>query len=249
MNLTMLQWQNLTVLLGGLSTLAVFSFLVKENPFYRFFEHFYIGIATGLGIILAFKNFLWPNILVPLFGLNIVQYPDGTFSQPYNPWVLLYAVALIFGLFYYFAYTRRYAWLSKLAIGFSLGIGGGIAFKAFFSEWVPQIQSSFRPLVVRTCTDGACAFDIWKSVENTVFVFTFVAVMYYFFFSFRRTTKGGAALAHGGRLMLMVCFGAFFGSTVMARMALLVERVSFLLIDWRLVVAQLIGFSAGGGTL
>ncbi len=44
----------------------------------------------------------------------------------------------------------------------------------------------------------------------------------------------------------MVCFGAFFGSTVMARMALLVERVGFLLIDWRAVVAHLLGFSGGG---
>lgn len=247
MNLSMLQWQNLTILLGGLSTIAVFSFLVKENALYRFFEHFYIGIATGLGVILGFKNFLWPIILVPLFGLDIVQYPDGTFSKEYNPWVLLYGVAVVFGLFYYFAYTRRYAWLSKLAIGFSLGIGGGIAFKAFFSEWVPQIQSSFKPLLVRTCKEGACRIDLWSSFENAVFIFTFVAVMYYFFFSFKRKTRVGAGMAHGGRLMLMVCFGAFFGSTVMARMALLVERVSFLLIDWRIVIVNLLGFGSGGG--
>lgn len=246
MSMTVEQWQGLTILLGGISTIAVFSFLIKENALYRFFEHFYIGIATGLGVILGFKNFLWPVILVPLFGLDIVQYPDGTYSKEYNPWVLLYGVAVIFGLFYYFAYTRRYAWLSKLAIGFSLGIGGGIAFKAFFSEWMPQIQSSFKPLIVRECANDVCAINWWSSFENTTFVFTFIAVMYYFFFSFKRTTRGGAALAHSGRLMLMVCFGAFFGSTVMARMALLVERVSFLLTDWRIVVAQLLGLGGGG---
>jgi hypothetical protein len=32
--------------------------------------------------------------------------------------------------------------------------------------------------------------------------------------------------------MLMGCFGAFFGSTIMARMALLVERLDFLIHDW-----------------
>ena len=31
-------WETLTVILGGVATLAVFSFLVKENSFYRFFE-------------------------------------------------------------------------------------------------------------------------------------------------------------------------------------------------------------------
>lgn len=245
MTMSLAQWQQLTLFFAGLSTLAVFSFLIKENPFYRFFEHFYIGIATGLGVILTFKNFLWPNILVPLLGLDIVQFPDGTLSKEYNPWLLLYGVAIIFGMFFYFSYSRRYAWLSKLVIGFSLGIGGGLAFKAFFSEWIPQIQSSFKPLIVRQCENGVCAFDLWQSFENSVFVITFTMVMYYFFFSFRRTTRTGAVMARGGRLLLMVCFGAFFGSTVMARMALLVERVSFLLIDWRGVVSTMLGFGGG----
>lgn len=247
MSLSPEQWRELTLLFAGLSTLAVFSFLIKENPFYRFFEHIYIGIATGLGVILTFKNFLWPNIIVPLLGFDIVQFPDGTFSKEYNPWVLMYGVAMCFGMFFYFSYSRRHAWLSKLVIGFSLGIGGGLAFKAFFSEWIPQIQSSFKPLLVRQCAEGACAINWWESFENAVFVATFAVVMYYFFFSFRRTTKAGAVMARSGRLLLMVCFGAFFGSTVMARMALLVERVSFLLIDWRMVVAQILGISSGGG--
>jgi hypothetical protein len=33
-------------------------------------------------------------------------------------------------------------------------------------------------------------------------------------------------------LMMMCCFGAFFGSTIMARMALLVERLEFLINEW-----------------
>jgi len=245
LNPTIAGWPQITIVIAGLSTLAVFSFLYRENPLYRFFEHFYIGIATGLGIILGFKNFLWPNILVPLFGLDIVTYPDGTTSAEYNPWILLYGVALIFGLFYYFSYSKRYAWLSKLAIGFSLGIGGGLAFKSFFSEWIPQIQSSFKPLIVLACTEGACQVDYRQTIENWVFVFSFVSVMYYFFFSFKRTTKIGAGVAQSGRLLLMVCFGAFFGSTVMARMALLVERVNFLLNDWWIAVSTVFGMSGG----
>jgi hypothetical protein len=40
---------------------------------------------------------------------------------------------------------------------------------------------------------------------------------------------------------MMVCFGAFFGSTVMARMALLVERIGFMTIEWWGVVLKLLG--------
>lgn len=239
-------WQTLTVLLGGVVTLAVFSFLIKENPLYRFFEHLFIGIAAGLGTVLAIRNFLWPNILVPMLGLDIVVYPDGSQSKEYNSFFLLYLLPLAFGLLYYCSYSKKYSWLSKLVIGFTLGMSGGIAFKAFFSEWIPQIASSFKPLVVRECVEGVCAFNWWQSFENIVFLVTLFSVMYYFFFSFERHGKAGERFAYTGRWLMMICFGAFFGSTVMARMALLVERVQFLLIDWSAVVAQLIGISSSG---
>jgi hypothetical protein len=35
-----------------------------------------------------------------------------------------------------------------------------------------------------------------------------------------------------GRWLLMVSFGAFFGNTVMTRMAVFLERLQFLLRDW-----------------
>jgi hypothetical protein len=218
----------ITIVVGGFATVAIFSFLVKENPLYRFFEHLYIGIAAGFGVILTFKNFLWPRILSPMLGYSVVTYPDGTTSAPYNPGYLLYLIPMAFGLLYYFIYSKRYGWLAKIVIGFSLGMSGGIALKGFYNEMIPQIVGSFKPLVVAG-TDG---IDWWASFENTVFIVTLVAVMYYFFFSFRSEGRLSRGLSSTGRWLMMVCFGAFFGSTVMARMALLVERVQFLLNDW-----------------
>lgn len=221
-------WELATVLLGGVATLAIFSFLIKENPFYRFFEHVFIGIAAGLGAVIGIKNFLWPQVLEPLLGMDIVQYPDGTFSKAYDPAWLLYILPMLFGLLYYFIYSRRYNWLAKLVIGFSLGASGGLAFKGFFNRTLPQISGSFKPLLVF----DSSGFDAWGSFENLIFVFTLLAVMYYFFFSFKATSRRLESFALCGRWLLMVCFGAFFGSTVMARLALLVERVQFLWSDW-----------------
>ena len=47
---------------------------------------------------------------------------------------------------------------------------------------------------------------------------------------------------------MMVCFGAFFGSTMMARMALLVERLDFLASDWVSAIAK-IATHLGGGSV
>lgn len=226
-----------TVFVGGVCTVAIFSFLVKENIFYRFFEHLFIGISTGLGAVLGIRYFLWPQILVPLLGLDIDIYPDGTPSKEYNPLLLLYILPMLFGLLYYFIYSKKHGWLAKLVIGFSLGASAGLAFKGFFAEMLPQLASSFKSVVV---LNSDLSVNYAESFSNILFIFTLLAVMYYFFFSIKSESRVGNSFAASGRWLMMVCFGAFFGSTVMARLALLVERLQFLLDDWRVAIVTLI---------
>lgn len=221
-------WEIFITIVAGVGTIAILTFVIRENSFYRFFEHLFIGIAAGLGPILTLRDFLWPKILEPMLGLDIATYPDGTRSQNYNELGLLYLLPMMFGLLYYFIYSKRLNWLAKLVIGFSLGVSGGLVFKGFFAEVIPQITSSFKPLLVF----GPQGFDIGKSISNTIFVGTLLVVMYYFFFTIRNEKRESPILTHSGRWLMMVCFGAFFGSTVMARLALLVERMQFLLDDW-----------------
>jgi hypothetical protein len=56
--------------------------------------------------------------------------------------------------------------------------------------------------------------------------------MTYFFFSFEHNRPGIRQASALGRWLMMVTFGAFFGSTVMARMALLIDRLQFMIHDW-----------------
>jgi hypothetical protein len=227
----------LTTVVGGIATLAIFSFLIKENAFYRFFEHLFLGIAAGLGPMLIVRDFLWPNILEPMLGLTVVRYPDGTVEQPYQPLYLLYLAPMLFGCLYYFIYSQRHAWLAKLVIGFTLGASGALTIRGFFSEAIPQITGSFKPLLV--FVDGH--LSLFESFSNMLFVATLLLVLNYFFFTFGREGSLQGRLAPLGRPLLMVCFGAFFGSTVMARLALLVERVQFIVGDWFAAVRFLLG--------
>jgi hypothetical protein len=228
-------WPLATTLIGGVCVLAIYSFLVKENSGYRLFEHLFIGISAGMGVVVGIRDFLWPRILEPLFGLDIVVYPDGTLSKEYNFWLILYLLPMAFGLLYYTLYSKKHAWMAKLVIGFSLGMSGGIAFKGFFNEITPQITKSLKPLLTWSPVAGEPGmYQLGIAFGNCLFVFTLLSVMVYFFFSFRATAESPTLrkVSHSGRWLMMVCFGAFFGSTVMARMALLVERIQFLLTDW-----------------
>jgi hypothetical protein len=235
-------WEAITILVGGLATLGIYTFLIKENPVFRFFEHLFIGVAAGFLPVLTVRDFLWPKVLQPLFGYSRVVYPDGSVAQGYSFYYLLYIIPIMFGLLYYTLYSKKYSWLSKLVIGFSLGVSAGVSFKGFFAEIIPQLLSSFKPLIV---FDSA-GFVVWQTcLSNMLFLFTLVTVMWYFFFSFRHEGRTSTVVNVSGRWMMMICFGAFFGSTVMARMALLVERVRFLTVEWWQVVQEVMVSSVG----
>lgn len=218
-------WEWWATFAGGVSTLAVFSFLYRENRFYRIFEHFYIGIATAYGVMSLIRDPFWPEVIRPLFGFERVVFPDGSVKKAYDQRELLLILPIVFGSLYYTILSRRWSWIAQVVIGFSFGVSAGLTFKGLFVELLPQIFDSFRPVYV----PGSWG----ETVSNLVFIVILLSSMTYFFFSFKRRPGGLVERTSSlGRWMLMGCFGAFFGSTIMARMALLVERLDFLVNEW-----------------
>ena len=57
---------DLSVWVGAFLTLCIFSFLYKDNPFYRFAEHLFVGVSAGYFIILNFWTVIVPNLWEPL---------------------------------------------------------------------------------------------------------------------------------------------------------------------------------------
>jgi hypothetical protein len=169
-----------------------------------------------------------------LFGADRIVFPDGTYQQDYAFSNLLWIAPMMFGLLYYALLTKRYKWLAQLVIGCQLGYAAGLSFKGIFIELMPQIFDSFKPLYVPGSMEATFA--------NLIFIVTLLSSLSYFFFTFKRSdVRGGETgiMSHTltwcsglGRWLMMGCFGAFFGSTIMARMALLIERLQFMIQTW-----------------
>lgn len=222
-----MNWDLIGALAGGFCVLAIYSFLYKENPFYRFFEHLFIGVATGYGLVMTITLFVWPDWLKPTLGCDLEPW------QRYNPWKLLMFLPALFGLGMYFMLSRKRNWIARLVIGAGLGISGGMAFQGFFATFLPTLVDSFRPLAVHGFDAAGGAFLWWRRMlENLLFLLTLVCVMSYFFFSFEHRRPVIRQTSAAGRWLMMITFGAFFGTTVMARMALLIDRLQFLSGDW-----------------
>ena len=67
---------DILVWISSLLTLFIFSFIFKDNPFYRFAEHLFVGTSAGYFIALSYHNVVYPNLIVPLFKegqlLNVI---------------------------------------------------------------------------------------------------------------------------------------------------------------------------------
>lgn len=206
-------WDTATIWLSALGTLAIYSVLYKENPVYRLAEHIFIGAAAGYGVYYA-----WTQILKPLWWDRITG----------GNWVWIFA--LLAGAMFYFIYSQKHSWISRLIFGGLLGLISGAAFKAFAGINMDRISASFKPLYVHG-PNMTTIESVSASLNNVLFVLILLTVMAYFFFSFEHKSTIRRVPANIGRWVLMFAFGAMFGSTVMARMSLLIGRIYFILHD------------------
>ncbi|MBN1902985.1 hypothetical protein JW926_16800 [Candidatus Sumerlaeota bacterium] len=94
-------------------TLAVYSFLYKDNPFYKLAEHLYIGVSTGYLIVIAWNDAILPQFVVKLF-----------FQSP-PAYVVL--IPGIMGLMMYTRFIKGVSWVSRISLAFVIGWGAGVA--------------------------------------------------------------------------------------------------------------------------
>jgi len=198
-------------------TLFIFSFLYKDNPLFKLAENLYVGVSVGYTIVKTYDT-----VIVHLIWKPIVENKE---------WTLLIPVAI--GLLMLTRYVPKAAWLSRYAFAFIVGVGSGLAIPRTISSFIlKQIEDTVRPLMMLVPGEGV-TFN-WSLLNpasglNTIIILVGVSsVLFYFFFSVEHTGPG-KAVARTSILFLMIAFGAAFGYTVMARMSLLIGRLSDLI--------------------
>jgi len=207
--------------LAAFLTLAIYSFLYKDNPVYRFAESLLIGVSVGFLLVVAFDSTILPKALEPLgksFG-DILN--GGAKSILGFIWVLI-PVAL--GLLMFARFVRGWAWMSRIALALYIGFGAGASIPANMQSFIlSQIKASLMPFL---------SIDtVWGAINAVMVIVGLVSTLFYFFFSKAHTGNFGR-VAKLGTYFLMVFFGATFGYTVMARISLLIGRLTFLMRDW-----------------
>jgi hypothetical protein len=207
--------------LAGILTLAIFSFLYKDNAFYKFAEHLFVGVAAGYYVSIQFRNVFVPNLWDPLIAGDLWSF-----------------VPLILGLLLFARLVPKASWLSRWPMGAMIGAYAGLSLIGFLQgDLIEQVRANLVSLKVTYPETGE--LNAFASFNNFLLIVGVLTTLVYFFFSLEHKGPVGV-ISKIGIYFLMISFGASYGFTVMARISLLIGRLEFLFWEWPAAFATLL---------
>ncbi|MDH5791322.1 MAG: hypothetical protein OEZ44_03990 [Candidatus Bathyarchaeota archaeon] len=185
-------------------TLMIYSYPYKDTPLFKFAEHTMIGLGIAITTIMGIRNIL-----------------DIAVGSIVNKGEIAWIVPILLGLALFTRYSRQYAWLSRWPLALLVGVGIGVSMGS-------SVDASFLAQIRSTVT-GVNTLN--KALLGIMIIITIT----YFIFSIGKEQREKGAFKYTsqlGRYVMMLCFGALFGNTIMTRMALFIGRMNFLLFEW-----------------
>lgn len=172
--------ETLGVWIAAALTLCIFSFLYKDNPFYKFAEHLFVGIAAGYGIVIQAKDGLEGTILEPI-GEAAAAGQTGE--------IILIIVPVLIGLLFFAQFVPNYAWLVRIPFALTIGYGAGLA--------VPRLMEADIFKQIHSTLLSFTTFDPAGSITVTLLVFiVFISALIYLFSTEHPgTVRGSLVLA------------------------------------------------------
>jgi hypothetical protein len=190
-------------------TLAIYSFLYGENPWYRLAEHIYAGVSVGYSVA---------------FNLDYLR------DQWVDRWSLeggmmvIYIICILIGLLWYARFVKQYFHFYRWTLAIIVGTGIGMALRTvIFTQFLNQIiaQASMSLFV---------SGDMVSTISNIFIAIMTPSVLLYFWFT-GGTREGGPMdyVRKIARYTIMAGFGSAYGYTVLTRYSLFIGRAQFLL--------------------
>jgi hypothetical protein len=190
-------------------TLAIYSFLYGENPWYRLAEHIYAGVSVGYSVA---------------FNLDYLR------DQWVDRWSLeggmmvIYILCILIGLLWYARFVKQYFHFYRWTLAIIVGTGIGMALRTvIFTQFLNQIiaQASMSLFV---------SGDMVSTISNIFIAIMTPSVLLYFWFT-GGTREGGPMdyVRKIARYTIMAGFGSAYGYTVLTRYSLFIGRAQFLL--------------------
>ncbi len=208
------------VFLGFVLTLLVFSYVLGDNPLFRFAAYIFIGVSAGYAAIITIYNVLLPQLIFPLVY--------GNSGEKYLSIAMLIPSLFLFAKITPLKRAGNWAMAILVGIGAAAAVGGAIT-GTILPQMLGVINSfeTFAP---------ANTSNTWINLLNGgIVVLGTVSTLIYFHFGVRsepgRLPQRWAfieKIGKIGQIFIATTFGVLFAGVYLAALTALIERVSFL---------------------
>ncbi|MFC1550158.1 hypothetical protein ACFL46_02580 [Candidatus Neomarinimicrobiota bacterium] len=220
-------------------TLGIFSYLYRDNPFYKIAEHIFVGVSAGYWASVYFWTQIQPNLFGRLWPyvedpstlsflqrfwygiykamgfLSSAVFPAGGIDKGHEQY-MIYIIPLILGIMMLMSVVSRFNWFARWGIAYVVGMAAGLRSYGFLnSNVIQQIKGTTIPLI-----GDVTPMVVFNGI--VVVVGTITGLLYFYFSKEHKGWFG--TLGRVGVYFLMVSFGASFGFAVMGRISLLIGR-------------------------
>ncbi len=111
-------------------TLALLSFLYKDNPIYKLVEHIFAGLSAGYYVGLIWDTVIVQQLYIPMFN-------NGKY------WLIIPG---ILGFLMFTRFFPKFSWVSRVSLAFFMGTAAGIFLVSQLHGLVlPQMQDTMKP--------------------------------------------------------------------------------------------------------
>jgi len=140
-------------LVAAIFTIAIFSFLYKENPFYRAAEHILVGVSVGYYLVILVEETILSKVAKPLiYDRN-----------------LLVIIPAVLGLLMFARLSRNKGYIARIPLALLIGAGAGVSIPAMlWARVLKQMAASMLPL---------------QTISGIIILVGVVSTLAYFYFS------------------------------------------------------------------
>ena len=197
-------------------TLLIFSYIFGDNPLFRLASYAFVGVAAGYTALLVVYQVLWPKLVQPLMGGN-----------------LLLLVPLGLGVILLLKLFPRYARFGSLPMSFLVGVAAAVAIGgAVIGTILGQVQGAINDF---DFTAPVLEDPTLVLIEAVLVLIGTICTLAYFHFGARvkneqppRRPVYVETLAQIGQLFLAITLGALFAGVFAASITALIGRLDFL---------------------
>ena len=208
----------ISVLVGLILTVMVFSYLIGDNLFFRIAVYLFIGVASGYAAAIVVHFVIIPKLIQPFLTFD-----------PLAIIAFVLAVSLLAKLFPGISWVGSFAMALLVGVGAAAALGG-----ALVGTLLPQAQAAVDGFDLRSAGGGFNA--LMQLVEGGVMLLGTVFTLASFHFSAGRAADGAPkrnrileGVAWVGRIFIAITFGVLFAGVYMSALTAMIERLSFII--------------------